>query len=131
MQARKHGGAGVSGLRWPEYSVWNSMKQRCHNPMNPAYSHYGGRGITVCDEWRASFQTFINQVGRRPAPGMQLDRIDNNRGYVPDNVRWVTREMNMQNRSFVSRAEAEALKEENVRLKVKLYEARYGPLTED
>lgn len=105
-RARKHGGAG-----WPEYRVWGAIIQRCTNPNNPAYEDYGGRGITVCERWKL-FENFIEDMGRRPAPGLQLDRRRNNEGYSKDNCRWVTREENMQNRTFISREEADALKTE-------------------
>jgi hypothetical protein len=119
IRALKHGGS-----RWPEFRIWNSMRQRCENPKNPAYKHYGGRGITVCDRW-SSFANFIKDVGRRPQPGFQLDRRDNDAGYSKENCRWVSRDENMQNRSFVSRDEADALREKLVR-----YEELYGPLPE-
>ena len=66
------------------------MKRRCSKPDAPDYDRYGGRGITVCDAWRNSFEAFYQDVGDRPGDGYQLDRIDNNRGYEPGNVRWAT-----------------------------------------
>ncbi len=126
VRARKHGAAGSSNdARWPEYLIWGAIIQRCTNPKNPAYADYGGRGITVCDRWRR-FENFIEDVGRRPEYGMQLDRTDNNKGYSPDNCRWVTREANMQNRSFVTREEGDELKR-----RLAAYEAAYGPLKPD
>ena len=65
------------------------MRQRCLNPNNPKYSVYGGRGITVCERW-GDFALFLADMGD-PEPGMTLDRIDNDRGYEPGNVRWATR----------------------------------------
>ena len=101
------------------------MRQRCENPNNPAFKDYGGRGITVCERWK-TFANFIADVGRRPTPGFQLDRRHNNEGYSKENCRWVTREQNMQNRSFISREEADAL-----RTKLARYEELYGPLPEE
>lgn len=120
-RARTHG-----GTHWPEYRVWGAIVQRCTNPKNPAFHHYGGRGIQVCERWRSSFAAFIEDVGRRPAPGMQLDRINNNGNYEPGNVRWIDRDSNMKNRVFISRKEAEYLRTSTAR-----YEALYGPLHED
>ena len=64
------------------------MLNRCDNPDNPNYPLYGGRGITVCDEWK-DFNKFLEGVGERPA-NHTLDRIDVNKGYEPGNVRWAT-----------------------------------------
>jgi hypothetical protein len=87
---------GKSGL--PEYKVWKSMNDRTGNPNNWAWDRYGGRGIKACDEWR-SFDRFITDMGQRPSPNSQLDRIDNDLGYSKENCRWVTRKENMRNTS--------------------------------
>ena len=83
---------GMSGS--PEYSVWEGMKERCFNSACDAYPYYGGRGITVCARWRDNFQMFFDDVGPKP-PGASIDRIDNDRGYEPGNVRWAP--MSVQN----------------------------------
>ena len=74
----------------PEYRAWGSMVARCTRPTHAAFARYGGRGITICAEWRNSYPAFIRDVGRRPSPAHSLDRIDNERGYEPGNVRWAT-----------------------------------------
>lgn len=71
------------------YWVWSAMIQRCHNPRNKQYKDYGGRGIYVCDRWR-DYKNFLADMGHSP-PGRSLDRINNNKGYQPDNCRWATR----------------------------------------
>lgn len=70
--------------------AWQNMLQRCLNPTNKRYPHYGGRGVTACDRWRDSFEAFAADMGERPTGEHSLDRIDVNRGYEPGNCRWAT-----------------------------------------
>lgn len=78
--------------------VWEGMKQRCHNPNNSKYSYYGGRGITVCERWRDSFEAFLADMGERPTPKHTIDRKDNDGHYCPDNCVWATRMQQTHNR---------------------------------
>ena len=71
------------------YYIYHDMISRCHRPTHVRYKDYGGRGITVCSRWREDFWSFITDVGKRPK-GYTLDRIDNDKGYEPSNVRWAT-----------------------------------------
>jgi hypothetical protein len=73
-----------------EYNIYCTMISRCHNPNNKCYYRYGGRGITVCQEWRDDFSAFYNHIGPRPSKKHSIDRIDNDLGYMPGNVRWAT-----------------------------------------
>jgi hypothetical protein len=94
---RTHGNTSVRG-RAREYTAWTNMKIRCLNPRAQNYALYGGRGITVCDRWRDSFEHFLADVGRRPSPLHSVDRIDPNGNYEPSNVRWSTVKEQAQNR---------------------------------
>lgn len=91
----KHGICG----KYPKlYRVWRTMLHRCEDPKREKYKDYGGRGITVCEEWKdpSKFATWSFANGY--ADGLQIDRIDNNAGYCPQNCRWVTAKENSRNR---------------------------------
>lgn len=98
---------GEAGLRTPEYNTWKSIKSRCLNPNSTGYEYYGGRGITICDRWRDSFESFLADVGRRPSAKHSIDRYpDNNGNYEPGNVRWATASEQCFNRRKWTRRKA-------------------------
>lgn len=84
--------------RFLEYEIWKAMKQRCFNKSNKDYSLYGARGISVCDEWAKSFESFLEDAGRRPSSQHSLDRRKNNGNYEPGNIRWATPTEQARNR---------------------------------
>lgn len=83
------------------YNNWGAIKARCLNKNSFAYKYYGGRGITIFDEWKNDFSSFYNYVSKLPhfgEEGYTLDRIDANKNYEPGNVRWATKKMQSNNR---------------------------------
>lgn len=93
----KHGCSDPSH-RTDEYRIWVTMKQRCSNPRANGYKNYGGAGVCVYDEWNRSFESFLNDMGHRPSKKHTIDRIDVNKGYSPDNCRWVTWDVQSRNK---------------------------------
>lgn len=88
----KHGMA-----KTPIHNSYTSMLDRCYNETHASYANYGGRGIAVCDRWKESFENFYNDMGERPE-GSQLDRIDNDGNYCPENCKWSTIAENTRNK---------------------------------
>lgn len=81
------------------YRIWASMKQRCFNPKAHAYERYGGRGITMCEEWANDYLCFKEwAMNNGFSEDLSIDRIDNNQGYFPENCRWATRAQQQRNK---------------------------------
>lgn len=93
---------GKEHSRHPLYSIWYDMKRRCNNKRNKSYSRYGGRGISICEKWNDDFQAFkswAKKNGWSKDCGLQIDRINNNGNYEPDNCRFVIHRTNCLNRN--------------------------------
>ncbi len=96
-RAKKHGHSRVRDPFYYLYKIWAGIIQRCENPNDLAFKNYGARGIFIYPEWRNDFRLFCDHVGHRPTKNHTLDRVDNDRGYIPGNVRWATRSEQMRN----------------------------------
>lgn len=90
-------GESIAGIKSPEYSTWLRMKERCKETNINSRKWYFDKGITVCDEWKNSFKTFLKDIGRKPSKYHSIDRIDSNKGYFKDNCRWATAEEQSNN----------------------------------
>lgn len=95
MGTKSTHGHSLNYRRSPTYRTWQNMIQRCTNPNIGHYKNYGGRGITVCDEWR-TFDNFLREMGERPE-GTTLDRINNDGSYCKENCKWSNRHEQMAN----------------------------------
>lgn len=104
----------------PLHARWVEMKNRCNRPERKDYPRYGGRGIAVCERWM-SFANFVADVGELPFPGAQLERIDNDQGYSPGNVKWASCAEQSRNTSLNVWVEIDG-----VRLTWKEWAARLG-----
>ena len=87
------------------HGTWKHLFYRCYSNVSLDYKNYGGRGIDVCPQWHGEngFYTFINDVGLRPSKEHSLDRIDVNKGYFPENVKWATNIEQANNRRNTKR----------------------------
>lgn len=83
------------------YHRYNAMMQRCYNEKNHEYKNYGARGITVCDSWKNSIESYILDMGKPPFKGASIDRIDNDKGYSKENCQWATKKQQSENRRVV------------------------------
>lgn len=83
------------------YNIWRNIKDRCTNIKHKYYKDYGGRGITICDEWLTSVAIFIEDMYPTFQEGLSIDRIDNNKGYSKDNCRWTTNTIQARNKRIL------------------------------
>lgn len=97
VETHKTHGLGYTRL----YNIWNNIKNRTLNPKDKRYNYYGGRGITICDEWKNDVKSFYDWSilnGYEENKSLSIDRIDNDGNYCPENCRWVTQTIQNRNR---------------------------------
>lgn len=83
----------------PEYASYKAMMSRCYRVKDASYPYYGGKGITVCDEWRDNFSAFLRDMGPRPSPEHSIERKHVDKGYSKENCCWATKKEQANNRS--------------------------------
>lgn len=81
-----------------EHVCWKHIVQRCTNPKDRQWKNYGGRGITICDKWRYSFEAFLEDMGEAPYESFKIERVNNSLGYEPGNCEWKPMKPNVRNR---------------------------------
>lgn len=106
MQLYRNGGLqtihknGYSKRHKIEYSIWKGVKSRCYCKTSTNYSDYGGRGIKMSDEWKNDFLKFYADMGPRPGPDYEIDRVDSSGNYCKENCKWVLRAHNRKKLKF-------------------------------
>lgn len=108
------------------HRIWTGMKSRCSNKKLPSYRRYGARGIFVCEEWVSSFETFKDwALANGYTKELTIDRIDNDKGYSPENCRWITLAENNRNRSDCVKYDGETMAQAAARLGVSPHTISY------
>lgn len=97
-------GESRKGHETREYKTWKSMRDRCQNSSRADFKYYGARGIKICKRW-LQYENFLADMGRRPAKGYSIERINNEGNYTPSNCKWATHVEQMNNTSRTRRAE--------------------------
>lgn len=119
----KHGMGGTK-----EYMCWHNLVARCTDTNNPRYHDWGGRGVSVCDDWM-TFEAFFADMGELPFKGAQIDRKDNSKGYSKENCKWSTNKQNNRNtrrtRYVIMGGEKMSLAEAVERLDVRYHWCRH------
>lgn len=86
------------------YGIWTGMRSRCNRPKTIGYKNYGGRGISVCDEWENNYLSFHEwAIANGWKCGLQIDRINNDGNYTPENCRFVTKQQNLCNKGIAAK----------------------------
>ncbi len=126
--ATKHGHAKAHGQTTRTYRIWSGMIQRCENPNNRVFDRYGGNGRLICERWRTDFRNFLADMGECP-PGLEIERVDNKRGYEPGNCIWGTRAIQTRNtiqtRIFTVRGITACLKDLAAHFRIGYQTVRY------